>query len=96
MLRVAGFQPRLYHGGLGANISYSRNVLERLPVTVSIEAAALRGEAGDVDRLGIALDSILNGPFKTDIYLRLGYGLHSSLPDEAGKLRSHLVLSRRF
>jgi hypothetical protein len=96
MLRVAGFQSRRYHEGLGAVISYSRNIAERIPVTFSLEAASLRGGDGDVDRLGIAVDSILSGPFKTDIYLGFGYGLHSSLPGEAAKLRTNLILSRRF
>ncbi|MCP4662663.1 MAG: hypothetical protein GY856_45290 [bacterium] len=98
-LRVAGFQSQRYAKGLGAVVSYNRNVLRRVPVTLRLEAAALRhGDlpADDVDQLGLAVESIVNVPFKIDLFMRLGYGLYSSRDEEAGRLRSKLVLSRRF
>jgi hypothetical protein len=95
-MRVAGFQATRFHEGLGASISYSRNLSMRVPVTFSLEAASLRGVESDVERLGIRVESILNGPLKTDIHIRLGYGIYSNVPGEAGKVRSGLILSRRF
>jgi hypothetical protein len=95
-LRVAGFQTVRFQEALGASLSYSRNLSMRVPVTFSLEAASLRGEKSDVERLGIRVDSILNGPLKTDIHIRLGYGIYSNVPGEAGKVRSGLILSRRF
>ncbi len=98
-LEVAGFQPVRFHEGFGAVLSYNTNIERRVPLTVRLEGAVLRGPAIDrlsVDRLGIALESILSGPFNTDLYVRLGYGVYSSLDEEAGRLRSDVVLSRRF
>ena len=80
-------------------MSYNRNVLRRVLLTLRLEAAVQRrGDlpTDDVDQLGLAVESILNGPSKIDIFIRLGYGLWSSHDEEAGKLQSWLVLSRRF
>ena len=48
------------------------------------------------DQLGLEVETFLNAWFKTDVFLRLGYGLYSSREGEAGDVRSRIVLSRRF
>ena len=68
-------------------------------MTLRLEGAALRRERypdGNADQLGLAVETFLNGWLETDLFLRLGYGLTSSREGEAGELRSHIVLSRRF
>jgi hypothetical protein len=99
-VRPAGYQPRYFVEGLGTVLSYNFNLRQRLPVTLRLEAAALRGgglrDEEDVDQLGTAVESILSGPFKTDLFLRLGYGIYSSRDEPAGRFRSSLIWSRRF
>ncbi len=98
-VRAPGFQPERFDRGWGASVSYSGSILRRLPVTLRLEGAALRRDRypdENADQLGLAVETFFNGWLGTDLFLRLGYGLASSRPGEAGELRSHLVLSRRF
>ncbi len=40
--------------------------------------------------------STLSSWLKTDLFLRLGYGLYSNIPDQDGDLRTRFIVSRRF
>ncbi len=98
-VRTPGFQPQRFDRGWGASVSYSSNVLRRVPVTLRLEGAALRRERysdENADQLGLAVETFLNGWLGTDLFLRLGYGLTSSREGEAGELKSSIMLSRRF
>ncbi|MEM7583736.1 MAG: hypothetical protein AAF560_10185, partial [Acidobacteriota bacterium] len=96
-IRAPGFQPRRYDRGLGASVTFSHNIGRRVPISWRLEGALLRHERyGDRDQLGVEAEIFLDAWLKTDIFLRVGYGLVSSQQGEAGDLRSRLVLSRRF
>ncbi len=98
-VRAPGFQPQRHDFGLGASISWSGRLTRRLPVTLRLEGAVLRSERyphEDADQLGVELETFLSSWFKTDLFLRYGYGLYSSLPDQNGDLRTRFIVSRRF
>ncbi len=98
-VRAPGFQPQRHDFGLGASVSFSGRVAPRPPVTLRLEGAVLRSERhphDDADQLGLAVETFLAAWFKTDVFLRLGYGLYSSVPGQDGDLRSRIVISRRF
>ena len=98
-IRAPGFQPQRFDSGLGASLSYSLNVFARVPLTLRLEGALLRRDdfpGEDADQLGVEVETFLDAWFKTDVFLRLGYGLYSSRPDEDGDFRSRVILSRRF
>ncbi len=97
--RAPGFQPQRFDFGLGAGVSWSGRLSRRLPVTLRLEGALLRSDRyphEDAEQLGLELETFLSAWFKTDLFLRLGYGLYSNVPDQDGDLRSRIILSRRF
>ncbi len=98
-VRAPGFQPQRHDFGLGASLSWSGRLTRRLPVTLRLEGAALRNQRyphEDADQLGVELETFWSTWFRTDLFLRLGYGLYSSIPDQGGDMRTRFIVSRRF
>ncbi len=98
-VRAPGFQPQRHDLGLGASINWSGRLAPRLPVTLRLEGAALRSERyrhDDADQLGIEVETFFSAWFKTDLFLRLGFGLYSNIPDQDGDLRTRFIVSRKF
>ncbi len=97
--RAPGFQPQRYDFGAGAGVSWNGRLAPRLPLTLRLEGAVLRSQRyphNDAEQLGVEVETFLNTWPKIDLFLRVGYGLYSSIPDQDGDLRSRFVLSRRF
>ncbi|MEM7357134.1 MAG: hypothetical protein AAF657_40340, partial [Acidobacteriota bacterium] len=98
-VRAPGFQPKRFDTGWGGSVSYSRNIRRRVPLTLRLGAALTRHDRfpdNDANQMGLEIETFFNGWWKTDIFLRVGLGLYSNRPGEAGDLRSRLIVSRRF